>query len=227
MIAGLLPPGSVTVVATAADDARALAELPAVERGLIADAVAKRQLEFAGARRCARLALARLGRPAAAIPAGARGAPSWPAGVVGSITHCAGLRAAAVAQAHWLPAIGIDAEPRGPLPGGVLPLVAGPVEREQLARLPAGLPWDRVLFCAKEAVFKAWFPLTGRGLAFTEAEVRFEAGGAGTGRFRAELLIESGLVDGRPLTGFDGRYRVTEQFVLAAVALISQDCARQ
>lgn len=44
----------------------------------------------------------------------------------------------------------------------------------QLAKLVAakgGVCWDRVLFCAKETVYKAWFPLTHCWLGFQEASV--------------------------------------------------------
>ncbi len=37
--------------------------------------------------------------------------------------------------------------------------------------LPPGPSWDRLLFSAKESVYKAWFPLTGRWLGFEEAAI--------------------------------------------------------
>ncbi|MBX6384282.1 MAG: 4'-phosphopantetheinyl transferase, partial [Microbispora sp.] len=85
------------------------------ERPFIAQAVDRRRREFVTGRHCARLALARIGVPPGPIPRGERGAPVWPAGTVGSITHCSGYRAAAVAPAHLARAIGIDAEPHEPL----------------------------------------------------------------------------------------------------------------
>ena len=60
--------------------------------------------------------------------------------------------------------IGLDAEPIAPLPAGVLDVVASQDEREALARLGGerpGIPWDTLLFSAKEATYKAWYPLTG------------------------------------------------------------------
>jgi 4'-phosphopantetheinyl transferase EntD len=47
---------------------------------------------------------------------------------------------------------------------GVLGIVAVAGEQERLRRLKAAAPgtcWDRLLFSAKESVYKAWFPLTG------------------------------------------------------------------
>ena len=138
------------------------------EEALVARATEKRRKEFTAGRECARGALSALGVPAAPILRGYRGAPQWPDGIVGSIAHCAGYCAAAVARAQDLVTIGLDAEPNAPLPGGVLELISLPAERARLRELAAASPgtgWDRLLFCAKEAVYKAWFPLTGSGSA--------------------------------------------------------------
>jgi 4'-phosphopantetheinyl transferase EntD len=180
----------------AASDRRdAERELLAPERDAVARAVPARKREFATVRGCARRALARLGEAPAPILPGERGAPRWPAGIVGSMTHCAGYRAAAVARSSDVLSIGIDAEPAEPLPPGVLDLVALPAERAALAELGAAhprIPWDRLLFTAKEAVYKTWFPLTRRRLDFHQAEIalRPDAGDtSGTsGTFTARLL---------------------------------------
>ncbi|MFD0027341.1 4'-phosphopantetheinyl transferase family protein [Streptomyces sp. NPDC055059] len=95
------------------------------------------------------------------------------------MTHCPGYRAAAVASRTRLLSLGIDAEPHAPLPAGVLDLVADPVERAALARLARthpGVHWDTLLFSAKESVFKAWFPLMGSWLDFTDARLHFRPG---------------------------------------------------
>ncbi|HEY3692789.1 MAG TPA: hypothetical protein VGL46_21300 [Pseudonocardiaceae bacterium] len=47
---------------------------------------------------------------------GERRKPVWPPGVVGSLTHCTGYRAAAVAHRRGVLTVGIDAEPHEPLP---------------------------------------------------------------------------------------------------------------
>jgi 4'-phosphopantetheinyl transferase EntD len=148
-------------------------EAPAVAR-----AVAKRRAEYAAGRACARAAIAALGGEPGPIPRDAeRGAPVWPAGVVGSITHTDGYRAAAVARTGDILTLGIDAEPHGPLPEGVLDVIlATPAERAALADLTARHPaihWDRLLFSAKETVYKAWYPYHRRMLGFNEAELLF------------------------------------------------------
>nr|WP_308119184.1 4'-phosphopantetheinyl transferase superfamily protein [Streptomyces sp. JJ38] len=189
------------------------------EAAAVAGAVRKRQEEFATVRFCARTALARLGHAPAPLLTNRRGAPQWPAGVVGSMTHCDGYRAAAVARASAALSVGIDAEPNAPLPHGVLGKIALPAERERLGRLSALRPavhWARLLFSAKESVFKVWYPLTGRELDFTEAEVTIEPG---DGTFSARLLVPGPVVDGRRLELFGGRWAAGDGLVVSAIVL--------
>ncbi|RBO96605.1 4'-phosphopantetheinyl transferase EntD [Nocardia puris] len=193
------------------------------EEHLIAKSVEKRRRDFIGARHCARLALEQLGEPPVAIGKGERGAPVWPRGIVGSLTHCDGYRAAALAHKMRFRSVGIDAEPHGALPEGVLESTSLPEERAWLASTDTGLHLDRLLFCAKEATYKAWFPLTTRWLGFEEARITFtvdEVGeGTGSGTFRSELLVPGQTHDGGlPLTSFDGRWRIGDGLILAAIA---------
>ena len=101
---------------------------------------------------------------------------------MGSLTHCEGYRGAVVGRATAVRSVGIDAEPHGVLPDGVLDAISLPVERREIAALPDGLHWDRILFCAKEATYKAWFPLTQRWLGFEDAHITFAVDSAGYGR---------------------------------------------
>ena len=66
------------------------------EAELVARASWKRRIEFAAGRRCARMALAALGRPPAAILRGPFMEPIFPPGYAGSISHDGGLAAALV-----------------------------------------------------------------------------------------------------------------------------------
>jgi 4'-phosphopantetheinyl transferase EntD len=190
------------------------------EEALVARATQKRRREFATGRECAREALAALGLGKMPIMRGFRGAPQWPAGIVGSITHCAGYCAAAVARAGNLAAIGLDAEPNAPLPGGVLEMVTQPAERARLRDLAAIRPeisWDCLLFCAKEAVYKAWFPLTGRWLGFADADVRISAT---DGTFSARLLVEPPAEAGPQLAGgLTGKWLCRDNLILTTIAV--------
>src|SRR5207244_1674248 len=145
-----------------------------------------------------------------------RGEPLWPDGVVGSITHCNGYRACAVGQAEDIASVGIDAEVHEPLPDGILESVSSPLERTRLAGTNGDTCMDRVPFSAKESVYKAWFPLTGKWLGFEDVDMTVDPG---AGTFRARLLVEGPIVDGQRLTDFRGRWRVNDGVVLTAVVV--------
>lgn len=215
MLERILPP-SACVVATSKD---LEAPLYPEEESVVAKAVEKRRREFTTARACAHEALTRLGQPDQAIPSGPRGEPLWPAGIVGSITHCKGYRACAVARRADLLTVGVDAEPDEPLPGGLLEDIALPDERErlrQLSREVPGIHWDRLLFSIKESVYKAWFPLAERWLGFEDAVVSIDWRG---GTFAVRLLVPGPSLNERELRGFNGRWLAADGLVMAAIAL--------
>ncbi|HYJ21105.1 MAG TPA: 4'-phosphopantetheinyl transferase superfamily protein [Solirubrobacterales bacterium] len=215
MIEAILP--AAVAVAEADAEERPVALFPE-EEAAIARAVPKRRLEFAVGRDCAHRALGALGEAPGPVPTGERGEPVWPAGVVGSITHCDGYRGCAVARTTDLAALGIDAEPHAPLPAGLIDDIARPEERGPLAALAAADPsihWDRLLFSAKESVYKAWFPLARRWLGFEDVVATIDPGGT----FAARLLVPGPVVAGTALAGFEGRWLVTDGLVATAIAI--------
>ncbi|MCG5433811.1 4'-phosphopantetheinyl transferase [Mycobacterium sp. MYCO198283] len=217
LISAVVPP--IVHAAECYDDPPGLAPLPE-EAPLVAKSVAKRRNEFVTVRHCARLALAELGVPAVPILKGEKGEPCWPDGVVGSLTHCEGYRGAVVGRRGAVRSIGIDAEPHDVLPDGVLDAISLPAERHELAALPAGLHWDRILFCAKEATYKAWFPVTRRWLGFEDAHIRFTVGPSGTsGEFVSRILVDPAAPAGPPLESLAGRWSVAGGLALTAIVL--------
>lgn len=138
--------------------------------------------------------------------------PVWPRGVVGSLSHTKGLRAAAVAFSHDAAAVGIDVEPADSLPEGVLSAVLRPAEARQVGRLASsGVTFaDRILFCAKEATYKAWFPLTHRWLGFHDADVELRTDGT----FTAYILARP-----TPVPLIEGRWQVADGFITAATTI--------
>jgi 4'-phosphopantetheinyl transferase EntD len=189
------------------------------EEAVVANAVDKRRREFTTARACARAALEKLDIPSTPIAVGERGEPLWPDGVIGSITHCADYRACAVARDIEVATIGIDAEPHDVLPDGVLGQIARPEElarMQDLRRQAPGLHWDRLLFCMKEAVYKAWFPMARRWLGFEDASVEVDRDGA---TFEVALLVPGPTWSGGTLTTLSGRWIVRDELVLAAIVL--------
>ncbi|WP_155770260.1 4'-phosphopantetheinyl transferase family protein [Mycobacterium asiaticum] len=190
------------------------------EEPLIAKSVAKRRSEFITVRHCARIALGELGVPPAPILKGDKGEPCWPDGIVGSLTHCTGYRGAVVGRSEAVRSVGIDAEPHDVLPNGVLDAISLPAERAEIPQaMPDGLHWDRILFCAKEATYKAWFPLTKRWLGFEDAHITFHADSADSGRFVSRILIDPAALSGPPLTSLAGRWSVERGLVLTAIVL--------
>ncbi|ORB27971.1 4'-phosphopantetheinyl transferase PptT [Mycolicibacterium parafortuitum] len=223
LLAGVLP-GEVDALAAAElyTDPTELAPLPE-EEPLISRSVAKRRNEFVTVRYCARRALVDLGMEPVPILKGEKGEPRWPDGVVGSLTHCDGFRGAAVGRREQVRSLGIDAEPHDVLPNGVLDAISLPVERHELGAMPDGVHWDRVLFCAKEATYKAWYPLTHRWLGFEDAHITFAvdtsdaSGQAGT--FTSRILIDPAAEFGPPLETLTGRWAVRNGIALTAIVL--------
>ena len=186
MIADILPPAVAAAESIGPEPPPGPGLFPA-EEALVRTAGPRRRAEFTAGRACARTALAGLGLAAAPVLAGRAGEPRLPAGVTGSITHCAGYRACAAARNAQVEALGIDAEPDGPLPAGVLAAVATRAEHAWLDERMSVAPqvrWDTLVFSAKEAAYKAWFPLTGATPGFADVEMTEPE----DGRFTLHLL---------------------------------------
>ncbi|MGO9489729.1 MAG: 4'-phosphopantetheinyl transferase family protein [Solirubrobacteraceae bacterium] len=215
MIEAILP-GAVSAVEQRGDGASG--SLYPAELSALGDAVARRREEFATGRACAREALAGLGIGPAPVPSAPDGAPCWPPGVVGSITHCEGYRACAVGRREEIAAVGIDAEPDAPLPVGVIGEIALAEELACVARLAGetpGISWDRLLFSAKEALYKAWRPLADRQLGFADATLALTV----EGTFSARLLAPGPLLAGGRPTTVPGRWLAGDGLLLTAVVL--------
>lgn len=193
--------------------------LYAQEEEQIRFSVEARRREFATVRWCARRAMTQLGLPPAPVVPGRRGAPQWAPSVVGSMTHCAGYRGAALARDEDYASIGIDAEPNGPLPDGILQSISLPQEARwvgQLMTARPGVHWDRLLFSLKEAVYKTWFPLTGRELDFGDALITVDPD---QGTFHARILLGDSLRLVDDPQEFRGRWSAEGGVLLSAIAL--------
>jgi 4'-phosphopantetheinyl transferase EntD len=218
MLAQIVPAG--IAIAEEFGDLDSVTLFPAEEAAL-ANAVPRRRRAFATGRACARRALSELGVAASAISRGERGEPCWPEGIVGSITHCEGYRAAAVAWAREWRCMGIDAEPHGPLPRGVLARIALAREQRWLGSLAAEHPavcWDRLLFSAKEAVYKAVYPLTGERLQFKDVPIAFDTQCNFKAYLPAHEMRKSAQERVPPAT-LHGRWLVRDGLLLTAIAI--------
>lgn len=159
---GLLPGN----IAVAAADPREGGELWPGE--VLPGAVPARLAEFAAGRSTIRRAMAALGLEPAAIPIGPDRAPVWPAGVTGSVTHTAEACLAAVGRSADFAALGIDMEPEAAVARDLWPEICTAAERAALSRLPeTDQRWHATLiFCAKEAAYKAQYMLSRRLIGF-------------------------------------------------------------
>jgi len=103
------------------------------------------------------------------------GAPLWPDGFAGSLAHDDEMAVAAIARTADIPSLGIDVEPAEPLPDEIAPLVVMPAD--VLAGVDPRLA-TRLLFSAKEAVYKAAYPLDGKVLGYEDISVDIARGEA-------------------------------------------------
>ena len=94
--------------------------------------------------------------------------PIWPAALTGSLAHDDQVAVAAVARERDAAAFGIDLEPAEPLAPDVLEMIATPRELNRIGWDPLG---GRLLFAAKEAVYKAVYPQDRAFLEFRDIEV--------------------------------------------------------
>lgn len=208
-LSDLAPPG--TVLIPILDRGQPVALHP-LEAELVARAGDKRRRDFALGRACARAALATLEFPEAPIGRAESGAPLWPPGVVGSITHTRGFAAALVGRGSEFQALGIDAERSEAMDETLAPRLFVPSELALLSALdaPRRREMATLLFSAKEAYYKLVHPLTGRRLDFRRLEIVPGASG-----FTARQLREP---DGwaEPIAG---RFAVMDGLVVTVIGL--------
>jgi enterobactin synthetase component D len=182
----------------------------------------KRKVEFLAGRHCAQQAIHRLApQPLPDIPITAAGLPSWPEGIVGSITHAGGFVSAAVALRKDAVGIGIDCESlmARNVALEIAALVATPSE------LKAAMAQTRLdendaltlLFSAKEAVFKCLYPLT--GLFFTFLDVEVVVTGTAPCGFTARVPAAYSLHH-VPAAGLSGAFELDGSYCHTGIALV-------
>jgi enterobactin synthetase component D len=166
--------------------------------GVPPQAVHARQLAHVGGRLCAEAALAWQGVPLhAPIGRDATGAPQWPAGWTGSISHAAGVAMAAVLPRRSRHDIGLDTEALIAEPATQRAALAQCVHASELeAWTPALQPKVLTLiFSAKEAYYKAVRREVGRMIDFQEmAMVQLD-----TAQSRFTMAPVAGAASGLPM----------------------------
>ncbi len=135
----------------------------------------KRITEFLNGRHCAHKALIKLGyTKKTAILQGAKREPLWPESIVGSITHCKGYFAAVVCYNKLIKGIGIDAETNI----DVSKKIAITIQTEKeiftnsiLYKQIPNLHLNKLIFSAKESVFKFLYPIVKHAIKFKDVEI--------------------------------------------------------
>lgn len=178
----------------------------------IANAVPRRAAEFSAGRALARKAIHLAGGEIAAIPMRADRSPVWPRGFVGSISHSGELCAVAVAPSEFVCSLGLDIEQNDLATAEMVRYICTPDELLRARSLLADSDLaPRLLFSAKEAFFKASYPLFAVFLDFRDMEVSLTPGGGFT--------VASPLIDQQHYH-FTGRWNYTGGVMSAGVTCL-------
>ncbi len=180
----------------------------------------RRKAEFIAGQRCAREALRAITGISATPRRNAAHVPIWPQGTTGSISHCDGYALAIAAQNSCYCALGIDIETLQTEYEAtkIAALVLTPDEMQRLPQQGKGLAVTAA-FSAKESLYKALYPQTGRFYGFYAAELTAELTAdfsKGTGRLKLTTDWSQHWRRGQELAVYIHR---TDNFVLTCVAI--------
>lgn len=186
-------------------------------------AAQRRLATFAAGRYCGTCAAEDVtGLRAFELPIGESGAPVWPVGLTGSISHTDSLAIAAVARGAGVAGIGIDYEPvvSHEVADEIEKLVFADRREAQVGRgLEFGMSWPQLAtltFSAKESLYKALRPLVGRFFEFHDARLIELTPAHAT--LRLEVDLGGPFRAGR---SFAVRYSLADGCVATAVAIPS------
>ncbi len=180
-------------------------------------AVEKRRKEFYLGRLAARRALQALGVAPQPILKGERRQPLWPEGIVGAITHTGDTAAAVVARKDTACGVGVDLETLG---RNVSFRISAKVCTEKEQAWLEEVPNDKdmrlkMIFSAKEAGFKAFFPIEHLYLGYQDAELCWRE----ESQSFAGVILKAAGAHHPVGTAFEVGCRVTEDFIFSFVSL--------
>lgn len=188
------------------------------ERSLIKKAVEKRRREFSAGRYCARQALRTLGFEDTPIMHDQNGAPLWPQGIVGSITHSTTHAAATIAQDSRLRGLGIDMETVSRVSPAIANKILTESELTTLQCHPDPAEQQRqlaLLFSAKESIYKCLHPLLQCRIGFEDARIKYEPD-----QRSIKILMDTRIQSALPgVEHLRGRYCYFDDTVCTAVWL--------
>ena len=177
----------------------------------------KRRAEFSLGRYCAHRALSKFELESVPILRTAETRePYWPASVRGSITHSEGFAAAAVGMTKDVSGIGIDLESLSRVVDfNIRRHVCVEKEREFMESLTAEQAnrYLRIIFSAKESIFKCFFPISQTYLSFQDAAIIIDEK-----KFEFSFVL-SKACSGITSAGFQhsGRFSIKDDLLLTSV----------
>lgn len=182
------------------------------EEEAIRNAMTSRRREFRSGRDVARQALRQLGHHPASIPRGRNGEPIWPITIAGSISHTRRAAIAVAASTQICRSIGIDIEEVADIDPDITPIICRPGELSRAHLMPlAEAAYAKLIFVAKETVFKALFPLFRVHLEFQDVNIVVDPMRAS---FAAD--VPSPIIDSNCLKNAAGRFLISEAFLAAS-----------
>jgi len=177
----------------------------------------KRRAEFSLGRYCAHRALSKFELESVPILRTAETRePYWPASVRGSITHSEGFAAAAVGMTKDVSGIGIDLESLSRVVDfNIRRHVCVDKEQEFMESLTAeqASRYLRIIFSAKESIFKCFFPISQTYLSFQDAAIIIDEK-----KFEFSFVL-SKACSGITSAGFQhsGRFSIKDDLLLTSV----------
>lgn len=171
----------------------------------------KRLAEFSLGRACAREILAALGYAEFPLRVGDARQPLWPPGLTGSISHAGDMAICAIAPVQDIAGIGIDIETVTHESFDLLEMVASSRERAAMTAMPADFHYlPKLLFSAKESVFKCQFPLTRQWLEFQDVSLALDFAHRG---------FATTITDRNETLAITGTWDVTDRYILTVAWL--------
>jgi len=212
----LLPVQAETVLSTQAPDDDC--HLPPAEQAAATSMKPKRRSEFIHGRACARAALAALGFPDESIPVGDSREPVWPKGVVGSISHCEMVAAATAGRCDEIGGLGIDLELAEPLDAATLNLICRAPEQSWLQHTDDKLQFAKLIFSAKESIFKCIWPTIRHFVDFQDIGIQID--------INANTFAPVEWADSLPaplIASISGRYLLRNGWIMTTASLPRQE----
>jgi len=183
----------------------------------IRNATNSRILEFLSGRNCAHLAIKKLGdKNHQAILRGKNHEPLWPNNIVGSITHCKGYYAAMVSYEKDNTGIGIDAELNTKLPIKIIATTQTKneiVRNKALLNITGNICINKLIFSAKESVFKFIYPFIKCYINFKDVEIVLDF----NAKSFSVLFLTPNLIEKFDTSTFIGRFKYNKKHIVTCI----------